>query len=488
MSLVAYNSSDESGGSDAEDDIQNSYVKNDKSASPPNDNISDEDDYLPADASSQVQTVATSGVVESDDQVTSLLKGLPAPKTGGQGEVQEDELEEEVKPKSTQIADAPKPPGKKAKMPVKISIPKLDHNSDEEEPVLKKAKTSDTKGKTGLFALLPAPIHVAKKEANRILIPHALTKRPQKPAPKPPPTKPKQKKTEDGEGDESGFSKRYTAFSGLTGYDSDSDDETTVRSNFFSLESETVKQNSSQVIANPDIEEPVSSPKPVLSDSVVKISPKQESSSRTVTVQAVDESVLPAVVSHIPQTETDSASGSSHTLGQPVDQDAPLSFRPTMPQQNLLSAASMEARYQYMHTATSAPQEQQLYPAYPEYLEPSQPSEDDNAVPLQEELSKYMQDEQFLRLQGKKHRGKEEINIIDANMDDFVSSVDVAKNLTEESSYQSHHKDNNPTQQQRRKKQITYLAFQAKERELELKNSWAQSRMTKRQTQAKYGF
>ncbi|XP_046338309.2 proline-rich protein PRCC-like [Haliotis rufescens] len=486
MSLVAYNSSDESGGSDAEDDVQMNNVKNDKSVAPTDDNISDEEDYVPASTTGQAP--ATAGTVDIDDTVTSLLKGLPAPKVGGEDGVQEDELEEEVKPKSTQISDAPKPP-KKAKMPVKISIPKLDNDSDEEEPVSKKAKTTDTKGKVGLFALLPAPVHVAKKESNRILIPHTLTKRPQKPSPKPPPAKPKPKVEQ--EADESGFSKRYTAFSGLTGYDSDSDDETTVKSNFFSLDSETVKQNSSEVIANPDIEEPVSNPKPLLSDSVVKVSPKQESSSRTVTVKAVDESVLPVVVSHIPQTETGSDSVSSDAVGQSVDQDAPLAFRPTVPQQNLLSAASMGTRYQYMHTAGTAPQEQQSYPAYssyPQYLEPAGQYEGEDMAPQQEDFSQYMQDEQFLRLQGKKHRGKEEINIIDANMDDFVSSVDVAKNLTEESSYQSHKKDNNPTQQQRRKKQITYLAFQAKERELELKNSWAQSRMTKRQTQAKYGF
>lgn len=30
--------------------------------------------------------------------------------------------------------------------------------------------------------------------------------------------------------------------------------------------------------------------------------------------------------------------------------------------------------------------------------------------------------------------------------------------------------------------------WQAKERELELKNTWAENRLTRRQTQAKYGF
>lgn len=49
-------------------------------------------------------------------------------------------------------------------------------------------------------------------------------------------------------------------------------------------------------------------------------------------------------------------------------------------------------------------------------------------------------------------------------------------------------KGDQPTGQQRRKHQITYLIHQAKEREMELKNSWAENKLTRRQTQAKYGF
>ncbi|KAI9562895.1 hypothetical protein GHT06_010351 [Daphnia sinensis] len=41
---------------------------------------------------------------------------------------------------------------------------------------------------------------------------------------------------------------------------------------------------------------------------------------------------------------------------------------------------------------------------------------------------------------------------------------------------------------QKKKHQITYLAAQAKAREVDLKNQWAQNKSTKRQTQAKYGF
>lgn len=75
MSLVAYNSSDESGGSDAEDDVQMNNIKNDKSVAPTDDNISDEEDYVPASTKLTGPAPATAGTVDIDDNVTSLLKG-----------------------------------------------------------------------------------------------------------------------------------------------------------------------------------------------------------------------------------------------------------------------------------------------------------------------------------------------------------------------------------------------------------------------------
>lgn len=39
---------------------------------------------------------------------------------------------------------------------------------------------------------------------------------------------------------------------------------------------------------------------------------------------------------------------------------------------------------------------------------------------------------QFFRMQGKKYRGKEFINIVDVNVDDFISIVDVYKLMIEE--------------------------------------------------------
>lgn len=68
---------------------------------------------------------------------------------------------------------------------------------------------------------------------------------------------------------------------------------------------------------------------------------------------------------------------------------------------------------------------------------------------------------QFLRLQGKNQRGKEEIHFIDVNADDFISTADYQKALSEETEYRSSHKKKDgPTSQQKRKHHITYLAHQ----------------------------
>ncbi|XP_035667218.1 proline-rich protein PRCC-like [Branchiostoma floridae] len=113
-------------------------------------------------------------------------------------------------------------------------------------------------------------------------------------------------------------------------------------------------------------------------------------------------------------------------------------------------------------------------------------------LPSQPVAGPYVQDEMFVRMQGKKNRG-EEIKIIDVHEDSQRAKMEdwkVQMDAEEREFMLSRSKKSGklPSRQQRNKHQITYLAFQAKERELELKNQWSQNRMTKRQTQAKYGF
>ncbi|KAG8251764.1 proline-rich protein PRCC isoform X2 [Homalodisca vitripennis] len=85
----------------------------------------------------------------------------------------------------------------------------------------------------------------------------------------------------------------------------------------------------------------------------------------------------------------------------------------------------------------------------------------------------------------------QDVSVIDVSGDAIMpdSREWLTKQLTEETNHRpSHKRKDGPTTQQKRKHQITYLAFQAKENELELKNQWANNRMSRKQTQAKYGF
>jgi len=94
------------------------------------------------------------------------------------------------------------------------------------------------------------------------------------------------------------------------------------------------------------------------------------------------------------------------------------------------------------------------------------------------------------QLQGSK-RKHEKINIIDIQGPDVRGDREqLLRNSTTDMMAQQKKKNDEdaPTGQQKRKHQIQYLAHQAKEREFQLQQQWAESRATKQVTQAKYGF
>ena len=81
----------------------------------------------------------------------------------------------------------------------------------------------------------------------------------------------------------------------------------------------------------------------------------------------------------------------------------------------------------------------------------------------------------------------EQINIVDIDVSKHLSeSKDWLKTFSEEK--EEEYTGVQPTSTARRKHQITYLALQAKQREVELKNEWARNRTTKTMSRAKYGF
>ncbi|KAH9413013.1 hypothetical protein DERP_013995 [Dermatophagoides pteronyssinus] len=82
------------------------------------------------------------------------------------------------------------------------------------------------------------------------------------------------------------------------------------------------------------------------------------------------------------------------------------------------------------------------------------------------------------------------IRIVDVNVQKHLSeNKDWLKNISlEKDTVDEALESKAPNSTAKRKNQITFLAYQAKKRELELKNQWAQNRLSKSQTRAKYGF
>ncbi|KAK7496827.1 hypothetical protein BaRGS_00011807 [Batillaria attramentaria] len=537
MSLVAYGASDESDNSDAEErEVPNDLEKKSNKTADNADvaQISDDDDYAPADRDQLASGGSFSSRVAALS-APSTLSDLPAPKPAEPSlgsEQGEDELEDEVKPKPSQVADAPKPPAsRKAKQTARIVLPALQQDSDEEEDSSKKSKpASANKGKSGgLFSLLPPPMHGTKKQTNRPLIPYTLTKRPAPSTAKPAGiNKPSSTSVTSSQDTDSLPSQKHkSAFNALTGYESDSDEDENVSTgglNFFALGSEAEAVSSSSRLAV------VKNTAPSIGDGDDQVTAGDSSGDsgaksgpgNTGAVQSgLRPEASPSISSSTPAAETSTEtslpasttgddSGENVTEGSgdgddvkmegvpQVNQDAPLDFRGSQPRKGWSAAPLMAPMMPEMYAVHSS----RNLAAGASHWQAQQHFAQDTFSGCQEETSasasgsgdiqQYMADEQFLRLapgSGKRKRSQEGIEIIDANVDDYVDPSELMKGMTEESSYQPHRKkDNMPSSQQRRKKQITYLAFQAKERELELKNQWSQNRMTKSHARSKYGF
>ncbi|XP_066531951.1 proline-rich protein PRCC [Hoplias malabaricus] len=338
-------------------------------------------------------------------------------------------------------SDLPRP--KKRGEPVKITVPQINaasSDSEEDEPVRKKAAPG-----AGLSSLLPQPKNLVLKETQRPLVPHSLTKRPA-------PT-PQAKGSKPGSQPLSGTSASPSAIKAaaksaalqlarqMAADEEGSDEEGPLApENFFSLSDS-------------------STPKPT--------APYPEPLPFTPSVQQ-----------------------------PPSSEDAPLDFssaqsHPTQPWGFQEYQTQTQTQTQSQEPGDSAPK-----PCPQDYY--SEGYYQDHSAEIAEEdeeaeSSTLFNDEAFRRLQGKQNRGKEEIKFLEIKGDDQLSGSQqwLTKNMSTEAEPRksfSKKKGDQPTGQQRRKHQITYLIHQAKERELELKNNWADNKLTRRQTQAKYGF
>lgn len=336
------------------------------------------------------------------------------------------------------FSSLPKP--RKRNEPVRITAPQIqkrDSDSDDDEPVIKKQVQG---GGTGLSALLPKPKNMTVKEMDRALIPHTLTKR----------QEPKVSKPSTLSSGPLGSSASPSAIKAAAKSAAmqlarqiatdDQDEEDISPQNYFLLE-----ENSKPVPA------PVSAPEPG------------------------------------PKVKADPINFS--TTDEPGQSDAPLDFGANQEE----SGAWGGQFSQYPDSVADPEAYSQGYYSEPYYEDPNTGQAETEADTEEPGNSAMFDEEAFMRLQGKRNRGKEEITFLEIKGDDQLSGTQqwLTKNMTEEKqNRQSYSKKRGgmPTGQQRRKHQITYLIHQAKERELELKNSWAENKLSRRQTQAKYGF
>lgn len=373
---------------------------------------------------------------------------LPPPKVSGQGE------NESAKPK-------------KRSEPVKISVPELrESDSDEEEPSRKKVASQGTKEGFGLSSLLPQPKNAPGGDAKRQLLPYNFLKKaseapseaklPKKTAV----SKPKLTASPEVSHTPSPSAIKAAAKNAalqvtkqITQEEADDDsDEEFRQGNFFSL------SESSEIAPSPS--ESFTYPLPTVNDDGPP---------------GVEPIELQNDAANAPlEFKTAAGEGSSQQWSAAAGED--------------YSAQQYDQYSEYSNSSGAAYYPQGYYGSgyYQEQEQPASAQRD--SAPS----DSFMDDEAFKRLQGKRNRGREEINFVEIKGDDQLSGTQqwLTKALTEEKNMKSFSKKKGeqPTGQQRRKHQITYLIHQAKERELELKNTWSENKMSRRQTQAKYGF
>ncbi|XP_015916898.1 proline-rich protein PRCC [Parasteatoda tepidariorum] len=175
----------------------------------------------------------------------------------------------------------------------------------------------------------------------------------------------------------------------------------------------------------------------------------------------------------VPTLNTDSSISQESSIKVTTSENYPVSHS--------ASSASWNENYGFSETSVPETSSSTIDWSSLEMRNASGPSESDGSPDL-------LKDEQFMKLKGRKEM--ENINIIDVSADDQLTGKDqwIMQSLTEETYRPLKRRHDMPTSQQKRKHQITYLAYQAKERELDLKNQWALNNRTRRETQAKYGF
>ncbi|XP_061462112.1 proline-rich protein PRCC [Rhineura floridana] len=423
-----------------------------------------------------------------------LFSALPPPKAG---------LFSRSAPPSSSSSPPPPPPPlllcpaaepsqaaakpKKRTQPVRIAAPHLrsgDSDSEEDEPAKKQPSFQGQGEGSGLSALLPQPKNLTVKETNRLLLPYAFSRKAA--AENPPEAKPAKGPLLPSSARPQPPLKATSAVTTTT-TPSPSAIKAAAKSAALQVTKQiTQEENDSDEEVDPENYFSLSN-----RSDVPTLTPEDYAYSGPVMLDDLPPGTEPG-----PEPEAQDAAA-----------NAPLEFK-TAPGSSSAShgwapkpgeeySRQAYAPYPGCSEAGGPGPSPGPGPYYqPDYYSSGYYQETDPMLGPPQEISdaasSFMDDEAFKRLQGKRNRGREEINFVEIKGDDQLSGAQqwLTKSLTEEQSMKSFSKKKGeqPTGQQRRKHQITYLIHQAKERELELKNTWAENKLSRRQTQAKYGF
>ncbi|XP_076751279.1 uncharacterized protein LOC143423668 isoform X2 [Xylocopa sonorina] len=445
MSLVAYGSSDES--SDNEETVCDREKQN-KTTSEVISQQTNDKLYLPTP---KHDTFNENGN-ENDIHIKITKTNEPSekihfdklPKPKSLIIKTENIIEEDDVPLKKEIHLKPEKPIKRDRVPVKIIVPSLSEFKDletENESKLQKAKPSNG---TKLFALLPPPKGIELKSTSN-LVPNAVNKNNAKISQtKVQATKDICTKNSD--------TRKTTKMSIGANYDSNSEDEddTTISdsksaTDFFAL---TATDN----VLDSDM--PDSSHITTTDSSNLNKKPKSSSNTDSILYNYITNS------SGTTETEVD-MNNSQKTLTSNVI---------NLPKEEILLKNKAEV-------GPKLPIPEQEYNVDTE----GNVAFDDKAI------------EYLCGRRGVKRKPKEieEANVIEINGEDIKPDERewLVKALTEEPVQRPISMQGGGINSQSKKKhQITYLAHQAKAMEMELKNQWAQNRLTRKQTQSKYGF
>ncbi|XP_019410827.1 PREDICTED: proline-rich protein PRCC [Crocodylus porosus] len=408
-----------------------------------------------------------------------LFSALPPPQApphvAAEAAEQHDEAPDEPEAGEAGLAlPPPAEPGpakaKKRGEPVRIAAPELprgESDSEEDEPAKKKNSLQGRGEGSGLSALLPQPKNSTVKETNRVLLPYAFTRKATENAPE---SKPARAPTSS--------SKTKPLFKPAV---ATTPSPSAIKAAAKSAALQVTKQITQEEDDSDEEVEP---------ENYFSLSDKSEPS--VVSTEAYMYSGTVVTEDPPPGTEPE-------PQFQDAAANAPLEFKTAVGSSSTQHSWASKPGEEYGDqsynqfpgysdaSATGAYYQDYYSSGYYQEMEPAQ-------GPPQEagSDSSFIDDEAFKRLQGKRNRGREEINFVDIKGDDQLSGAQqwLTKSLTEEKTMKSFSKKkgDQPTGQQRRKHQITYLIHQAKERELELKNTWSENKLSRRQTQAKYGF